>query len=71
MTFTWLRRREDPEAPEPLYEPLASLLRERAQEPGAWPPRLADAAAFRDVSRHPARIKCALLSWTALRKALS
>ncbi|WP_328327682.1 MULTISPECIES: Fe-S cluster assembly sulfur transfer protein SufU [unclassified Streptomyces] len=53
-----------------LHTQFATLLRGRAQEQDAWPPQLADAAAFRDVSQHPARIKCALLSWTALRKAL-
>ena len=32
--------------------------------------RLGDAAAFTGVARYPARIKCALLGWMALRDAL-
>ncbi len=32
--------------------------------------RLGDAAAFVGVSRYPARIKCAMLSWVALEQAL-
>ena len=32
--------------------------------------RLGDAAAFTGVARYPARIKCALLGWAALRDAL-
>ncbi|MFI9257081.1 Fe-S cluster assembly sulfur transfer protein SufU [Streptomyces sioyaensis] len=54
-----------------LHTEFAALLRERAPESGSWPSHLGDAAAFRDVSHHPARIKCALLGWTALRQALS
>ncbi|WP_406069096.1 SUF system NifU family Fe-S cluster assembly protein [Streptomyces sp. NBC_01020] len=53
-----------------LHTEFASLLRRQAQRSVAWPPHLADAVAFSDVSHHPARIKCALLSWTALRRAL-
>ncbi|MEU5541272.1 Fe-S cluster assembly sulfur transfer protein SufU [Streptomyces sioyaensis] len=56
---------------EELHTEIAALLRERASESGAWPSHLGDAAAFREVSHHPARIKCALLGWTALRQALS
>ncbi|MFI1255075.1 Fe-S cluster assembly sulfur transfer protein SufU [Streptomyces netropsis] len=59
-----------PEA-DSLHTEIAALLRGRATEADAWPGHLADAAAFREVSRHPARIKCALLGWTALRKAWS
>lgn len=59
------------EEAEELHTEIAALLRARAPESGAWPSRLGDAAAFRDVSQHPARIKCALLCWTALRQALS
>lgn len=33
--------------------------------------RLGDAAAFTGVARYPARIKCALLSWVALRDAVA
>ncbi|MFD7233742.1 Fe-S cluster assembly sulfur transfer protein SufU [Streptomyces syringium] len=54
-----------------LHTEIAALLRGRATEADAWPEYLADASAFREVSRHPARVKCALLGWTALRKALS
>lgn len=32
--------------------------------------RLGDAAAFAGVSRYPARVKCAMLGWMALRDAL-
>ncbi|GLW18735.1 iron-sulfur cluster assembly scaffold protein NifU [Streptomyces sp. NBRC 13847] len=56
---------------EELHSEIAALLRAPVPESGAWPSHLGDAAAFRDVSRHPARIKCALLCWTALREALS
>ncbi|WP_407547463.1 SUF system NifU family Fe-S cluster assembly protein [Streptomyces sp. Pv4-95] len=56
---------------ESLHTEFASLLRERATEASAWPARLGDAVAFREVARHPARIKCALLGWAALRSALS
>ncbi|MGY5129144.1 Fe-S cluster assembly sulfur transfer protein SufU [Streptomyces nigrescens] len=56
---------------EELHTEIASLLRERAPESGAWPAHLGDAAAFSEVAHHPARIKCALLCWTALRQALS
>ncbi|WP_329154569.1 SUF system NifU family Fe-S cluster assembly protein [Streptomyces sp. NBC_01456] len=59
------------EEAEELHTEIAALLRARTPESGAWPSRLGDAAAFRDVSQHPARIKCALLCWTALRQALS
>ncbi len=54
-----------------LHSAFEALLRDRARASGAWPTELADASAFSDVSRHPARIKCVLLSWTALRKALT
>ncbi|KUL38489.1 nitrogen fixation protein NifU [Streptomyces sp. NRRL F-4489] len=54
-----------------LHDSLAALLRDRDQATAPWPDRLGDAAAFRDVSHHPARIKCVLLGWTALRKALA
>lgn len=33
--------------------------------------RLGDATAFTGVARYPARIKCALLGWAALRDALA
>lgn len=56
---------------EELHTEFASLLREPVPDSLPWPPHLADAVAFRDVSRHPARIKCALLCWVALRKALT
>ncbi|MFE2373659.1 Fe-S cluster assembly sulfur transfer protein SufU [Streptomyces sp. NPDC059398] len=53
-----------------LHTEFASLLRERVPDGESWPPHLAETVAFRDVSRYPARVKCALLSWTALRRAL-
>lgn len=55
---------------ESLHTEFASLLRDPVPDAAPWPLHLADAVAFRDVSRHPARVKCALLGWTALRKAL-
>ncbi|MDQ1005853.1 nitrogen fixation NifU-like protein [Streptomyces sp. V4I23] len=53
-----------------LHTEFASLLRQPVADAEPWPPRLAEAVAFRDVARYPARVKCALLSWVALRKAL-
>jgi nitrogen fixation NifU-like protein len=38
---------------------------------GAKQDSLEDAAAFVGVARYPARIKCALLGWMALRDALA
>jgi nitrogen fixation NifU-like protein len=56
---------------EELHTEFASLLRQPVPDSDPWPARLAEAVAFRDVARHPARVKCALLGWAALRKALS
>ncbi|MFF4287573.1 Fe-S cluster assembly sulfur transfer protein SufU [Streptomyces sp. NPDC001633] len=41
-----------------LHTEFASLLRQPLPESDPWPARLAEAAAFRDVSKHPARVKC-------------
>lgn len=52
---------------------LIAGFRELMDSRGAGEPDedlLGDAAAFHGVSRYPARIKCALLSWTAFEDAL-
>ncbi|MEU6479731.1 Fe-S cluster assembly sulfur transfer protein SufU [Streptomyces sp. NPDC047017] len=54
-----------------LHTDFAALLRHPVADPEPWPLRLGEAVAFRDVSRYPARVKCALLGWVALRKALA
>lgn len=54
-----------------LHTQLAALLRDRTQQAGPWPDRLGDAVAFQEVSHHPARVKCVLLCWTALQKAVA
>ncbi|GAA4422769.1 SUF system NifU family Fe-S cluster assembly protein [Georgenia halophila] len=57
---------------ENLGETFRELMRSRGQE--LSPDKqdsLEDAAAFVGVARYPARIKCALLGWMALRDALA
>ncbi len=56
-------------------ETLGALFRELMRTRGAGldeaaEDELGDAAAFTGVSKYPARIKCALLGWAALRDAL-
>ena len=52
-----------------LYEDFRAMLDDRS---GAEPneERLEDAIAFAGVAQFPARVKCALLGWAALRDAL-
>ncbi|SOC54503.1 Fe-S cluster assembly sulfur transfer protein SufU [Ornithinimicrobium cerasi] len=52
------------------YQHLRAMLTSRGQDPGD-PEQLGDGVAFAGVSRYPARVKCALLSWTAYLDALA
>ena len=57
---------------EHLGEAFRSLMHARGQGlDAAAEDELADATAFTGVARYPARIKCALLGWAALRDALA
>lgn len=57
---------------EELGETFRTLMHGRGNEPEPGVEEaLQDAAAFRGVARYPARIKCALLGWMALRDALA
>jgi nitrogen fixation NifU-like protein len=50
------------------YEDVRAMLHDRTGEPD--PDRLGDAVAFAGVAKFPARVKCALLGWAAMRDAL-
>jgi nitrogen fixation protein NifU and related proteins len=50
------------------YDRVLAVVQGRAQ---ADPEQDGDVAAFAGVSRFPARVKCALLAWAAMRDALS
>ncbi|WP_127126133.1 Fe-S cluster assembly sulfur transfer protein SufU [Georgenia sp. SYP-B2076] len=55
-----------------LNETFRELMHNRGKELGAdKQDALEDAAAFVGVAKYPARIKCALLGWMALRDALA
>jgi nitrogen fixation NifU-like protein len=54
-----------------LAEAFRALMHNRGQPlDAAREERLGDAAAFAGVARFPARVKCAMLGWMALRDAL-
>lgn len=53
-----------------VYEHLRAMLTSKGQDPGD-PEQIGDAVAFAGVARYPARVKCALLPWTALLDALA
>ncbi|WP_432562710.1 Fe-S cluster assembly sulfur transfer protein SufU [Kineococcus sp. SYSU DK003] len=53
----------------PLREAVQHMLTSRGEDPGDEEV-LGDAVAFAGVARYPARVKCALLSWSALTDAL-
>lgn len=53
-----------------LREAMRAMLGSRGQDAGD-PEVLGDAVAFAGVSRYPARVKCALLGWSALTDALA
>jgi len=56
---------------EALSEDFRALMHNRGEAMDeAVEDRLGDATAFTGVGRYPARIKCALLGWMALRDAL-
>jgi nitrogen fixation NifU-like protein len=52
------------------YQHLHAMLSSRGADPGD-PEQIGDAVAFAGVSRYPARVKCALLSWSAYLDALA
>ena len=53
-----------------LYESFRTMMDARGEEiPEELADELEDATAFQGVSKFPARIKCALLGWMALRDA--
>jgi nitrogen fixation NifU-like protein len=52
------------------YQHLRTMLTSRGQDAGD-PEQLGDGVAFAGVSRYPARVKCALLPWTAYLDALA
>jgi nitrogen fixation NifU-like protein len=54
---------------ERVHEAYRTMLQSRGADPGDEH-ALGDAVAFAGVSRYPARVKCALLPWTALRAAM-
>jgi nitrogen fixation NifU-like protein len=58
---------------EALNEAFVELMRSRGAGLGdeAKADRLGDAIAFEGVSQYPARVKCALLGWMALRDAMA
>ncbi|QFG68730.1 Fe-S cluster assembly sulfur transfer protein SufU [Ornithinimicrobium pratense] len=61
--------RRVPEALE-VYGHLRAMLTSKGQDAGD-PEQIGDAVAFAGVARYPARVKCALLPWTALLDALA
>lgn len=55
-----------------LYDAFHEMMDARGQEiPDELADQLEDASAFQGVSKFPARIKCALLGWMALRDAVA
>lgn len=52
-----------------LRDAMRAMLQSRGQDPGD-PEVLGDAVAFAGVSKYPARVKCAMLGWSALAEAL-
>jgi nitrogen fixation NifU-like protein len=52
------------------YEAMRAMLTSRGQDPGDEDV-IGDGVAFAGVSRYPARVKCALLGWTAFTDALA
>lgn len=52
------------------YTHLRAMLTSKGTDPGD-PEQIGDAVAFAGVSKYPARVKCALLSWTAYLDALA
>lgn len=57
---------------ERVAEDFRTLMHGRGEEPDdETADRLGDAIAFAGVARYPARVKCALLGWMALRDALA
>lgn len=61
---------EDLQTVEKLGEDFLALMRSKGQVDEALLDRLEDGAAFTGVSLYPARIKCALLGWMALKDAV-
>ena len=55
-----------------LYEAFHTMMEARGEDiPDELADQLEDATAFQGVSKFPARIKCALLGWMALRDAVA
>lgn len=54
-----------------LAETFREMMHTRGEPPADTVERLGDAAAFAGVARYPARVKCAMLGWVALRDALA
>ena len=52
------------------YRHLHAMLTSKGQDPGD-PEQIGDGVAFAGVARYPARVKCALLPWTAYLDALA
>jgi nitrogen fixation NifU-like protein len=52
------------------FEAMRAMLTSRGTDPGDEH-QLGDGVAFAGVSKYPARVKCALLGWTALADALA
>ncbi|GAA5163249.1 Fe-S cluster assembly sulfur transfer protein SufU [Ornithinimicrobium tianjinense] len=52
------------------YQHLKAMLTSKGTDPGD-PEQIGDGVAFAGVSRYPARVKCALLPWTAYLDALA
>ena len=52
------------------YRHLHAMLTSKGADPGD-PEQIGDGVAFAGVARYPARVKCALLSWSALLDALA
>lgn len=52
------------------YQHLRAMLTSKGLDPGD-PEQIGDAVAFAGVARYPARVKCALLPWTAYLDALA
>jgi nitrogen fixation protein NifU and related proteins len=52
------------------YRHLHAMLTSRGADPGD-PEQIGDGVAFAGVARYPARVKCALLSWSAYLDALA
>ena len=53
-----------------VHEAMRSMLTSRGKDPGSEEV-LGDGVALAGVARYPARVKCALLSWMALKDALA